>query len=150
MPAVTPSGASSERYRQAPRQQHEANGFGEGVPGIDDHHRLEAAAPRPAGLSAHLAVVASTFGLRAAVSAVLRRAQLIPEVRQRVGLAVGVRGQRGAHSGEQVARSEPRVLDLAESRVIYTEKRDRVVKRPLGRIATCPRVSAWPMRSRRR
>ena len=45
-----------------PRQQHPER-LGEGLAGVDHHHRLKAAAPREARLPAHLAVCAHA-GLR--------------------------------------------------------------------------------------
>ena len=92
-----------------PPQQHDAYGLGERLAAVDDHHRLEAAPSRLTGLPAHPAVCGHAR-LREAAGRRLRRVQLVPEVPHRVWLAVGVRGERGAHRGEQVGAVKPRVL----------------------------------------
>ena len=110
-----------------PRQQH-ADGLGERVPGVDHHHRLEAAAPCEAGLPAHPAVGGHARPPRGRRGR-LRRVQLVPEVPQRVWLAVGVRGERGAHRGAQVGAVKPRALEVGGKPRDLRGERGRVAER---------------------
>ena len=111
-----------------PPRQHHAHGLGEALPGVDHHHRLEAAPPREAGLPAHPAVCGHARPPRGRRGA-LRRVQLVPEVPQRVGLAIGVRGERGAHRGAQVGAVKPRALKLGGKPRDLRGERDRVGER---------------------
>ena len=62
-------------------------------------------------------------------SGLLGRVQLVPEVPQGIGLALAVRGERGAHRGAQVGGVKPRALQVGRKPREPRGERGRVAER---------------------
>jgi hypothetical protein len=76
-----------------------------------------------------------------ALSARLSGVQLVPEVPQGVGLAVGLRGEGGAHRGAQVGPVQPDLVKLG--------RKPRDLRGERGRVGECVGQRLPPVRQRR-